>query len=250
METYTTRLGDRVRRIGSRLCVGLDPRPDQIRGETSDFLYRVIEECAEFAAAFKPNIAYFEAMGPEGLRLLEEVRRWIPDDVPLVLDAKRSDIGETQKYYARAVFDRFGADAVTLNPWLGQDTVEPFLEHSGKGLYLLCITSNPGAVDIALRRVGDEYLFETVTAMCGPPDVGLVTGLTNLGPDVLDRIPDVPLLVPGLGAQGGDLAALAGGGRKAPVLINVSRGILFRDPDRSFGEKAQAWRDRIQKELM
>lgn len=254
MGAYANRLSERIETIGSRLCVGLDPRPDLIDGDVSDFLYAVIQETSDLVAAYKPNIAYFEAMGLEGMKLLHEVRKWIPEETALVLDAKRSDIGETQSYYAKACFDVLGADAVTLNPWLGYDSIEPFLDYPGKGVYLLCVTSNPGAAEFALQELGDEYFFERIQAMCArgadrPTDIGLVAGLTNLGEDVLSRIADVPLLIPGLGAQGGDVQSLASGQRQAPLLINVSRGILFKEPDLSFAAKATAWRDRIQEAL-
>jgi len=251
---YSERLAERIETVGSRLCVGLDPRPGVGgTGEASGFLKRVIEETAEHAAAFKPNAAYFEAMGSKGMGLLEDVLEWIPADVPIILDAKRSDIGETQRYYALAAFGSGLVDAVTLNPFLGYDTLEPFLDWEGRGLYLLAVTSNPGSADFQRQRLADgREVFELVAALGERArderrnaDVGYVVGLTNAA-EVLEKIPDAPLLVPGLGAQGGAMEALeAGGKRTAPVVVNVSRGILYAEDERSFGERAADWKRRI-----
>jgi orotidine-5'-phosphate decarboxylase len=250
---YADRLQQRIDKTGSRLCIGLDPRPgDGGAAAARDFLTRVIGETAEYAAAFKPNMAYFEAMGIEGIRLLEELLAGIPDEVPVILDAKRSDIGETQKYYAQGYFAGWNVDAVTLNPFLGYDSIEPFLDWAGKGIYLLAVTSNPGSADFQRQKLADgRSVFELVTALGErakeegrATDVGYVVGLTNAA-DVLDKIPDAPLLVPGLGAQGGDLASLAAAGRRAPDVINVSRGILYAGDDLDFAARAQEWAAKI-----
>ncbi len=244
--SYIEKLTSRIKKCGSGLCVGLDVRANSA-DEAREFIGEVIEQTAPYAAAFKPNAAYFEALGWQGMKLLEELRSMIPSDIPIVLDVKRGDIGETQRYYAKACFDVIGADAVTLNPFMGRDTLEPFLEYADKGLYLLAVTSNAGAADIELKHVHassakSHAVFEIVCDMLRDvPQGGLVVGLTNASGDILSRIPDVPLLVPGLGAQGGDIAALRGTGRKAPLLINVSRGILYAEPEKSFAQKAQAW---------
>lgn len=250
--SFITRLKTRITDTGAGLCVGLDPRPDSGMsiGATGRFLEQVAEESAPFAAAFKPNIAYFEAMGAVGMQLLEDLLPRLPKGPLVVLDAKRSDIPETQRYYAEAYFERWGVDAVTLNPLLGYDSLEPFLQYPGKGIYLLGITSNPGAEEFLLQAFNGQYLFERVQdyrerAAGVPGDIGLVAGLTNLEDAILERLADVPLLVPGLGAQGGDLSRLAGQHRKAPILVNVSRGILYRDADRSYAEKAKSYADRI-----
>ncbi len=250
---YTERLQQRIQQTGSRLCVGLDPRPgDGGASAARDFLTRVIGETAPYAAAFKPNMAYFEAMGIEGIRLLEDLLKDMPDEVPVILDAKRSDIGETQKYYAQGYFAGWKVDAVTLNPFLGYDSIEPFLDWEGKGVYLLAVTSNPGSADFQRQQLADgRSVFELVTALgeraCADgrvTDVGYVVGLTNAA-DVLSKMPDSPLLVPGLGAQGGDLASLAAAKRNAPDVINVSRGILYAGDDLSFAERAKAWAGKI-----
>jgi orotidine-5'-phosphate decarboxylase len=246
--TYRQKLTARIAATGSNLCVGLDVRADDASATTRDWILQVIDETAPFAAAFKPNAAYFEALGWQGAKLLEDICQAIPSDIPIVLDVKRGDIGETQSYYAKACFDHIGADAVTLNPFMGRDTIEPFLAYADKGLYLLAVTSNPGAADIELQRVAgtDRHIFEIVADMTQASDqVGLVLGLTNAAADTLARIPDVPLLIPGLGAQGGDLDALRASPRHAPQLINVSRGLLYAEPHLSFAEKAAAWKARI-----
>lgn len=250
---YSDRLQQRIDKSGSRLCVGLDPRPgDGGAAAARDFLTRVIEETSLWAAAFKPNMAYFEAMGIEGIRLLEDLLSKMPEDVPVILDAKRSDIGETQKYYAQGYFAGWNVDAVTLNPFLGYDSIEPFLDWEGKGIYLLAVTSNAGSADFQRQTLADgRSVFELVTALGDraasegrKTDVGYVVGLTNAS-GVLAKIPDAPLLVPGLGAQGGDLDSLAAAKRTAPDVINVSRGILYAGDDLGFGARARIWAEKI-----
>jgi len=243
--SYREKLEARIAATGSRLCVGLDPRPEAHAADLRDFLARVIDETLPYAAAYKPNSAYFEALGARGFAMLESLRAMIPSDVPLVLDAKRGDIGETQRYYARAAYHVLGADAVTLNPFMGFDTLEPFLSEPGKGVYLLAVTSNPGSSDIERQTLADGRpvfsLVEEFAARAAgfPATVGFVVGLTNAAGDVLSRFGDHPLLIPGLGAQGGDLAVWGAAGRPAPDIINVSRGILYADPEKSFAEKAR-----------
>lgn len=255
--TYAESLQERIRRTGSGLCVGLDPRPDLHDSVEAieAFCEKVIAETAEFAAVFKPNIAYFEALGVDGYAMLERlIWRMKESGVPIILDAKRGDIGTTQEHYAKGYFDRWNVDAVTLSPYMGWDSVEPFLQYPGKGVYLLGVTSNAGAADLELHDLADgRKVFELVGDMAGRAEatpagagsVGLVLGLTNVSDDVLGRMPDVPLLIPGLGAQGGDLETLKGANRAAPSVINVSRGILYAEAERSFSEKAKDYANRI-----
>ena len=251
---YADKLSKRISDTGSRLCVGLDPRPHDSGGVDAipELLKRVIGETWEHAAAFKPNMAYFEAMGIRGLEILEEMLGNMPNDVPVILDAKRSDIGETQKYYAESYFKNWNVDAVTLNPFLGYDTMEPFLDWEGKAIYILAVTSNAGSADFMRQAVGDRYVFELVQDICTRAksegrlsDVGMVVGLTNASTDVLGRIKDYPLLIPGLGAQGGDLENFANSARTAPDTINVSRGIMYKELDKGFSQKAQEWAQKI-----
>ena len=250
---YAERLQNRINETGSRLCVGIDPRPgDDGIEAVPDFLKRLVDETWEHAAAFKPNMAYFEAMGLRGIEILEELMGRMPKEVPVILDAKRSDIGETQKYYAHSYFSHWKVDAVTLNPFLGYDSIEPFLGWEGKGIYLLAVTSNAGSANFQRQQLADgRSVFELVTALGEraksegkETDAGYVVGLTNAG-GVLAKMPDAPLLVPGLGAQGGDLADLAAAGRSAPDVINVSRGISYAGDERSFSERAREWASKI-----
>jgi orotidine-5'-phosphate decarboxylase len=187
---------------------------------------------------------------------LEELLASMPTEVPVILDAKRSDIGETQKYYAQGYFAGWNVDAVTLNPFLGYDSIAPFLDWEGKGVYLLAVTSNPGSADFQRQPLADgRQVYELVTALGTravtegvKTDVGYVVGLTNAA-DVLGKIPDAPLLIPGLGAQGGELAPLAAAARLAPNVINVSRGILYANDDRSYAERARDWVAKISENL-
>ncbi len=247
---FTEKLQARIAATRSALCVGLDPRPQSDNmNELADWLRRVVEETAPYAAAYKPNIAYFEAMGLPGLHLLEELLPDMPKDIPVILDAKRGDIGETQKYYAQAYFERMDVDAVTLNPFMGYDILAPFLDRPGKGVYLLAVTTNGGSADIerqvlangrkVYQLVGD--MVERARAEHAATEVGMVVGLTNASTEILTELPDAPLLIPGLGAQGGDLAALTGAHRVSPPVINVSRGILYKAPEMSFAAKAEKY---------
>ncbi len=257
--TFLEKLTARTSSVGN-LCIGLDPRVENHHNrlsEVEDYLIRLIEETAPHAAAFKPNSAYFESLGSEGFALLERTVARIPTDIPIVLDVKRSDIGETQRRYAIACFEHLRADAVTLNPFMGYDSLEPFLDYSGgKGLYLLALTSNSGSADFQRLQVDDQPLYQKVAAFAERASsqnrnstVGLVVGLTNAEPEALTHIPDIPLLIPGLGAQGGDLASLVNTQRKAPNLINVSRGIIYPNDDQSPADLAQHYQSQIRNSL-
>ena len=252
---YSAKLAQRIESVGSRLCVGIDPRPELSGGidAVPEYLKRIVGETAEYAAAFKPNMAYFEAMGLRGIEMLQDMLQQMPEEVPVILDAKRSDIGETQKYYAKSYFENWHVDAVTLNPFLGYDSIEPFLDWEGKGIYLLAVTSNAGSADFQRQMLADgRFVFELVQELGKraakegrATDVGYVVGLTNASEEVLERIVDSPLLIPGLGAQGGDLASLKGKARTAPDVVNVSRGISYAEPEKSFGQKARGWSDKL-----
>ncbi len=249
MSSYADRLTERIEAVGSRLCVGIDPRPDQHPTDDIEALLQgLIEETADYTAAFKPNIAYFEAMGVPGYQLLEDLLTWIPDEVPVILDCKRGDIGATQEYYAKAYFGNWDVDAVTLSPYLGAQTLGPFLEYPEKGVYLLGVTTNEGSKDIQRKELIDgRGVYELVGKMAQrrAEQIGMVVGLTNVDQEILERLPDVPLLIPGLGAQGGDLSAIADQARTAPNIVSVSRGILYHEPDRSFAEKAEDYANQI-----
>jgi orotidine-5'-phosphate decarboxylase len=249
--TYTEKLKQRLASTGSNLCVGLDIRADEPTERTKQLLIRIVEETLPFAAAFKPNSAYFEAMGWKGMRLLSQVLKAVPKEVPIILDFKRGDIGETQSYYAKAAFEVAGVDAVTLSPYMGAESFEPFLKFEDKGIYLLGVTSNAGAADLQLQRLADgRFVFECVAQMAAShAQCGLVLGLTQANADILQRIPDVPLLVPGLGAQGGEIRSLCCTGRRAPLLVNVSRGILYQEDGLSYAQRAEKWQRTIAENL-
>jgi orotidine-5'-phosphate decarboxylase len=254
--TYLERLGARSRATGTVLCLGLDPDPEALpAGFGRDlaglerFAALLLEAAAPHAAAVKPNLAFFEAYGSAGLGALERLRAALPADLPVIADAKRGDIGSTAARQAVALFDALGADAVTVNPYLGSEAVAPLLDRLDRFAYLLCRTSNPGAGELQdLEVAADiaaglpaERLHERVARLAtswGPGGtVGLVVGAT--APDELARIraiaPGLAFLVPGVGAQGGAIdpvlehgpATVAPGGRHAGggLLVNVSRGI-------------------------
>lgn len=258
---FFQRLAQRAEAIDSLLCVGLDPRPvsqgAEGAAEAKAACLAIIDATHEVAAAFKPNIAFFEALGPDGMAALKQVIAAVPDEIPVLLDAKRGDIASTAEAYARACFEVLGADAVTASPYLGRDAVEPLARQAERGVFLLCRTSNPGADEVqglmVERKEGGprRALFEEVALAAGRwsdhDNVGLVVGAT--APDALKRVralaPRAWILAPGVGAQGGDLtAALAagldqdGGG----LLVPVSRGISSAENP---GAAARELRDEI-----
>ena len=237
--TFFTRLSERVQSIDSLLCVGLDPHakqlPEPTAGAALDFCKGMIEETHESACAFKPNTAFFEQYGAAGWEALREVIAFVPDDVPVILDAKRGDIASTAEAYARALFDTMGADAVTASPFLGHDSLEPFLRDPAKGVFILCKTSNPGADDLQTLLV-DSFeplyvrLARTAQMWNELGNIGLVVGATD--PSALAAVraaaPDLWLLAPGVGAQGGSLETALHAGLRPDglgMIIPVSRGI-------------------------
>jgi uridine monophosphate synthetase len=259
MKDFFRRLEDRVGDKDTLLCVGLDPqnkrKNNNIFQELVDWAGKIVEQTRVYAACYKPNIAFYEAYGPEGLRALEHiVRELIPDEIPVIIDAKRSDIGNTAAAYAASLFDRLKADAVTLNPYLGKESVQPFLEYAGKGLFLLCRTSNPGSDALQEVRVCDRQGFEEyylrvareVTGWAG--NIGLVVAGNNSGAlaAVRKMLPDVWLLAPGIGSQGGSIdRALEAGMRKdgCGILLNISRGITqAASPGRAAHEAVEEMR--------
>jgi uridine monophosphate synthetase len=255
MATFWDKLAARTRRADSLLCVGLDPhpgrRPERYATEGA-FLTDVVRATAPYAAAFKPNLAFYEAMGPAGAEILAAVLRVIPPEIPVILDAKRSDIASTAAAYAQAAFDVWDADAVTVNPYLGADGIAPFDAYEERGVFLLCRTSNPSAGELQDWDHHGEPLYVHVAELAqrcwfpGRP-YGLVAGATY--PESIAAIrraaADAWLLVPGVGAQGGEILATLRAGLRADgdgVLINASRSICYaEDP----AEAARALRDRI-----
>ncbi len=254
-EPFLQRLRAAEKKNASLLCVGLDPDPDQFPGAWAGdsskiyaFCAQIVDATHDLVLAFKPQIAYFAAHAAEAQleQLMAHMRRVAPE-VPIILDAKRGDIGTTAEQYAREAFIRYGADAVTLSPYMGFDSIEPYLKYEGKGLFLLCRTSNPGGDDLqnlALESSGEvkqtgsgqERLYERVARLATGPwnrngRVGLVVGATY--PEGIAKVraiaPHAPLLIPGVGAQGGDAQATvrAGWRSDAPIVVNASRAILY-----------------------
>ena len=238
----------------SLVCVGLDPSPTRTPLERiAAFNRAIIEATHDLVCAYKPNIAFYEAWGAPGLEALRETLAAIPSHIPVICDAKRNDIGNTAEAYAQALFETFGFDAATVNPYLGQDSLEPFLSYADKGVIVLCRTSNPGAADIQDLAVATESglrpLFEVVAekakAWNSRGDVGLVVGATY--PEELRRIrqlcPEMPILIPGVGAQGGDLELAVRYGVDATgggAIINSARGIIYASTGADFAIAARA----------
>lgn len=250
-QSFFKKLSKRCKQLKSSLCIGLDPDPVRIPRHLGtgpnavyQFCAEIIDATADNAAAFKPNLAFFESIGVEGWHVLEEALKLVPPEVPVIIDAKRGDIGTTATHYARAIFERLRADAVTVNPYMGLDSVEPFLEHEQRGVYILCLTSNPGAKDFQLQD--DLYLrvARKVNEWNERGNCGMVVGATK--PQYLTSIcsvaPEIPLLIPGLGTQGGDLEAIMNAVPGRPIhhlLFNVSRSIIFAAQDNTFAHQAR-----------
>ena len=250
------------------LCVGLDPVQsrmpehfDRSPESVVRFCQELIEATHPFVAAYKPNLGFFAALGRTGLNVLWAVRHAIPHDIPVILDCKVNDLGATAEAYAHGWFDEFGFDAITVNPYLGEDAVAPYLSYEGKGVIMLCKTSNPGSGDVQdLPLASGEPLFLSVADRCRrwqagyPASVGLVVGATypQQLAQVRQRCPDQLVLLPGIGAQGGDIEASIQAGQTPPgtgLLCSASRAIIYAGGDRDFGtaagESARDLRDRI-----
>jgi len=249
---FTEKLITASRRNRSLLCIGLDPDPKLMPDKIGivEFKKTIIEATSDLVCAYKPNFAFYEALGNDGLDALKRTVDYMPEDIPIIGDAKRGDIGNTAKAYARAIFETFNFDAATVNPYLGFDSIEPFIQYQDKGVFILCRTSNAGAVDFqALRCMEhDRPLFEIVALKAEEwnvhGNIGLVVGATY--PEELRLIrqshPDMPLLIPGIGAQGGDLASVVRYGVDAQgerAIINSSRQILYASRGRDFAQAAR-----------
>ena len=247
----------------SLLCVGLDPDPAKFPGSWKDDPDRIFDFCAtivdatkDLVIAFKPQIAYFAAQRAEEQleRLIAHIHKVAPA-VPVILDAKRGDMGTTAEQYAVEVFERYRADAVTLSPLLGFDSIEPYLRYEGKGVILLCRTSNPGSVELqALRLASGDTLYEHIARLAQGDwnrggQLALVVGATY--PEEIERVralaPTLPLLIPGIGAQGGDAAATvragwradANGRTTAPIIVSSSRAVLYASRGENFAQAAR-----------
>jgi len=267
--TFLDMLKRAERQNNSMLCVGLDPEPtkfpDHIKGDSNkiyDFCAAIVDATADLVNSFKPQIAYFAAHRAEGQleRLMEHMRRVAPH-VPIILDAKRGDIGSTAEQYAIEAFERYGADAVTLSPFMGWDSVQPYLKYHGKGAFLLCRTSNPGGDDLQNQHLasvdGQPRVYEHIAKLAQGPwnlngQLGLVVGATY--PKEIERVrelaPTVPLLIPGVGAQGGDAVATVKAGLRVsggqnglvttgPIIVNSSRAVLYASKGADFAQAAR-----------
>lgn len=257
--SFRERLVSAMQSSGSMICVGLDPQPG--RTAPDDFLSfntRVIEATADLVCAYKPQSAFYEAAGDVGWQALKDTIATIRSVAPaafVILDAKRNDIGNTAEAYAAAAFEWFGADAITINPYLGGDAVAPFLQRPERGAFALCRTSNPGAGDLQSLAVGDdEPLYLAVASQArawsaaNHDNLGLVVGATwpeELA-QVRSRCPDMPILLPGIGAQGGDLEASVAAGVDADgrgLLVSASRSVIYAGGEEHIRAAASELRD-------
>jgi orotidine-5'-phosphate decarboxylase len=265
--TFLEMLLEAGRRNRSLLCVGLDPDmahiPARLRGAPDPiyaFCTAIVEATADLVCAFKPNSAFFEALGTAGMETLRRVIAAVPRDVPVILDAKRGDIGSTAAAYARSAFEVLGASAITLNPYLGGDALAPFLRYADRGCLVLCKTSNPGSADLQdLQLAGAGPLYLEVarraqTSWNAHGNAGLVVGATYPGElsAVRELCPGLPLLVPGVGAQGGDLALAVRSAvdrRGERAIINASRSVLYASASDDFAQAARSEALRLREEI-
>jgi len=251
---FVQKLAAACQRNNSILCIGLDPDPEKMPDgvDLLTFNTTIIDVTKDLVCAYKPNIAFYEAMGTDGLEALKKTCAHVPAHIPVIIDAKRGDIGNTAKAYAKALFEGYGCDAVTVSPYLGRDSLEPFMAYEDKGLFVLCRTSNAGAADFQDVTVktdaGDRRLFEVVAAKVNEwnaaDNLGLVVGATY--PAELKAIrrayPTMPLLIPGVGTQGGklsDVCALGIDKRRERTVVNVSRQVLYSSAKADWAQAAR-----------
>jgi orotidine-5'-phosphate decarboxylase len=252
----TSELKKIIEKNKSMLCIGLDLDRKKVPTNYAtsikglyEFAQKIIDATSDIVAAYKPNMAFFEELGPDGFSLLEKIVNRIPDGISVILDGKRADIGNTASHYASAMFERLGADWVTVNPYMGYDSIRPFLEYKDKGAFVICLTSNPGSRDFQFMHVVNKPIYmhvaEKVAYWDKEQNLGLVVGATH--PEQLSEIRkvsgDMPILIPGVGAQGGSLeqSALAGTDNfKKPALINISRTVLYASAEEDFPKAARA----------
>jgi orotidine-5'-phosphate decarboxylase len=242
-----------IRRKNSFLCVGLDPDilklpshlPKTAEG-VKEFCFEIIKTTMDYCVSYKLNVAFFESLGWEGFKVFEEIVAAIPKTHFIIADAKRGDIGNTSEHYARAFFERMNCDALTINPYMGRDSVKPFLNHKEKWAIVLGLTSNEGAQDFELEKIGDQYLFEKVLKSCSDwgskESMMFVIGATQAPyyETIRSIIPDYFLLIPGVGAQGGSLSDVCKGlmNDDIGILVNSSREIIYASKEKDFALKA------------
>lgn len=252
---FIEKLSARAEAVNSWLCIGLDPVLDKLpsfllteQQPLFVFSKEIIRATQDLANAYKINLAFFEYAGIKGWRALAEILKEIPSGAIIIADGKRGDIGNSSKYYAKSLFEEWGFDAQTVNPYLGMDAIQPFIDHPEKGVFVLCLTSNPGATDFQRQFVGAEPLFcrvaRKVVEANTNSNCGLVIGATQAEdfPALRKLAPSLPFLIPGIGAQGGDLetSILHGTDRHGNLaLINSSRSIIFASGNKDFAERAR-----------
>jgi orotidine-5'-phosphate decarboxylase len=256
---FIDKLLNASRKHKSWLCIGLDPDPELMPAvDVLQFNKAIIEATSDLVCAYKPNLAFYEALGTAGPAILEKTVKYMPGDIPVIGDAKRGDIGNTAKAYAKALFLVLGFDAATVNPYLGYDSLEPFINYQDKGVFILCRTSNKGATDFQNLCTNGLPLYEAVAQKAQEwnvhGNIGLVVGATY--PEELRKVrsicPEMPLLIPGIGAQGGDLALAVGYGANAhgeKAIINVSRQILYASREKDFARAARNVAEKIRNQI-
>ncbi|MFC1732195.1 orotidine-5'-phosphate decarboxylase [candidate division KSB1 bacterium] len=265
--SFNERLRKIIEQACSYVCVGLDTDPARIpsavKGSPCErvikFNRAIIDATHSCVSAYKLNSAFYEAQGPDGIRAMKDTFDYLPDHVVSIADVKRGDIGTTAAQYAAAVFEYLGADAATVSPYLGSDSVEPFISYTERGSFVLCLTSNASADEFQKLKTAEGTPFfisvaEKALSWNSGGNIGLVVGATR--PEEFNAIrvvaPDIPLLVPGIGAQGGDLEKVVVSGigvKRSPVLINSSRGIIYRSSSEDFAEAACAECQRLNDQI-
>ena len=252
---FSQKLRNACHRNNSMLCIGLDPDPQYMPPDIDVFEFNrsIIDATADLVCAYKPNFAFYESMAEDGIDTLRRTIRYIPDNIPIIGDAKRSDIGNTARAYARSIFINLGCDATTVNPYLGSDSVEPFIDYRDRGVFILCLTSNSGAKDFQMlecsnREPEARTLYQIVAGRASEwnryGNVGLVVGATYTKElKSIRRIhPDIPILIPGVGAQGGNLVNAVKYGVNSSgdgIIINSSRRVLYSSKEGDFARAAR-----------
>ena len=265
--SFCEKLAESTASNDSLVCVGLDPvpsrLPESLLGEPDPvfaFNRQIIDCTCDLVCAYKPNLAFYGALGRDGWDALKATIDHVPDRIPVILDAKSGDIGSSAERYAVMLFEELGADAATANPYMGGDAMEPFLSYPDKGTFLLCLTSNPGAADIMLQQLpGGRMVFEETALRAREwnesGNCGLVVGATQAGGamrSVRALAPELPILVPGVGAQGGDVESAVRSAARPDgtgLLVNASRSILYASPGEEFAVAARTAAAALRKEI-
>jgi orotidine-5'-phosphate decarboxylase len=244
----------------SLLCIGLDPDPALMPAGVGivEFNRAIIEATSDLVCAYKPNLAFYETLGAEGFDVLKDTIACIPPSIPTIGDAKRGDIGNTARAYAKSLFEMFGFDAATVNPMMGFDSLEPFIEYRDRGVFILCRTSNPGSADLQDQLLASGPMYELIAELARGwnkyGNIGLVVGATYA--EEISRVraicPDMPLLIPGVGAQSGDLASAVRYGvdsRREKAIISSSRQVIYASKGKDFAAAARDAASRLRDEI-